>query len=186
MRESAVSLLVPVLPLAPLSLGVIWLVVRRSLKPIKAFRHEIGARDRANLTPIAIEKLPTELATIASSVNHLLVRLRHAIEAEREFAANAAHELRTPVAGALAQIQQLNLELPYGNARTRAQEIEKSLVRLGRLTEKLLQLARAEAGIGLAEETADLAAVIRLVASDFEHSPTILGGSYLLWILQPR
>lgn len=175
MRESALSLLVPVLPLAPLSLGVIWLVVRRSLKPINAFRHEIGARDSANLTPIEIEKLPIELATIASSVNHLLVRLRRAIEADREFAANAAHELRTPVAGALAQIQRLYLELPNGNARTRAQEIEESLARLGRLTEKLLQLARAEAGIGTSEEPADLAAVIRLVAADFERSPEFSG-----------
>lgn len=168
MRESALSLLVPVLPLAPLSLVVIWLVVRRSLKPIGTFRHEIGARDSANLMPIEVEKLPVELATIASSVNHLLARLSHAIEAEREFTANAAHELRTPVAGALAQVQQLSRELPKGTARTRAQDIETALMRLARLTEKLLQLARADSGIGLTQAPADLAAIIRLVAADFE------------------
>ncbi|WP_280821675.1 sensor histidine kinase [Pseudaminobacter soli (ex Li et al. 2025)] len=170
MRESAFSLLVPVLPLAPLSLVVIWLVVRQSLKPIGSFTREIAARDSANLSPIEVETLPTELGTIASSVNHLLARLRDAINAEREFTANAAHELRTPIAGALAQVQRLALELPTGGARIRAHNVETSLMRLTRLTEKLLQLARAEAGIGLAAEAIDLAVVIRLVAAEFERS----------------
>lgn len=175
MRESAFSLLVPVLPLAPLSLVVIWLVVRQSLKPIGAFRQEIGARDSANLVPIEVETLPVELATIASSVNHLLARLGNAIEAEREFTANAAHELRTPVAGALAQVQQLGRELPNGTARNRAKDIETSLAQLARLTEKLLQLARADAGIGIARVPTDLAAVIRLVSGDFERSSQYSG-----------
>ncbi|PSJ53216.1 two-component sensor histidine kinase [Mesorhizobium soli] len=170
MRESAFSLLVPVLPLVPLSLVVIWLVVRQSLKPIASFRQEIATRDGANLTPIGIETLPTELGTIASSVNHLLARLRDAINAEREFTANAAHELRTPIAGALAQVQRLVLELPTGKTRTRAQDVETSLMRLTRLTEKLLQLARAEAGIGLAVDATDLAVPIRLIAAEFERS----------------
>lgn len=170
MRESALSLLVPVLPLAPLSLLVIWFVVRRSLKPIGVFRQEIGARDGANLAPIDPADLPVELATIAGSVNHLLVRLRHAIDAEKEFAANSAHELRTPIAGALAQVQRLILELPNGKARGRAQDVEASLARLAHLAEKLLQLARADAGIGAARTPADLVAVIRMVAAEFERN----------------
>ena len=62
--------------------------------------------------PVATEGLPDEIATVAASVNALIGRLRGALEAERSFTANSAHELRTPIAAALAQTQRLIAELP--------------------------------------------------------------------------
>ncbi|MBX3568145.1 MAG: sensor histidine kinase N-terminal domain-containing protein [Rhizobiaceae bacterium] len=167
MFEGMLSLLLPVLVLAPLSMVAIWYLVRRSLAPITVVRSQIGLRDGANLEPLGLSGIPAELQGIATSVDRLLERLRAAIDAEREFAANSAHELRTPVAGALAQVQRLIAELPDGTRMRRAEEVERSLEGLAHLTEKLLQLSRAESGIGLATRPTNVVAVVRMVAEEF-------------------
>ena len=166
MTEGAVALFLPIFALVPLSILAIWLIVRRALAPVGALRAAIGERSGMNLAPLDGTVLPEELAGIAASVNDLLRRLRTALEAERHFAANSAHELRTPIAGALAQTQRLVAELPDGAARERARRIEESLHGLARLSGKLLQLARAEAGVGLAAEPTDLVPVLRLVVDE--------------------
>src|SRR5690606_28950336 len=80
-------------------------------------------------------------------------------------------ELRTPIAGALAQTQRLLAELPDGTLKLRALQIEATLTALARLSEKLLQLARAESGIGLTVEPTDIVAILALVIEDFERKP---------------
>ena len=151
-----------------MSIAVIWYVIRRSLAPIDVLRQEIGARDGGYLSPMGMIGLPVELDTIAASVDRLLERLQTVLDAERAFAANSAHELRTPIAGALAQTQRLIAELPRGAAKARARVVETSLSSLGHIVEKLLQLARAEAGIGISDHAMDLVPTIRLVVEDFE------------------
>lgn len=170
MAEGAIVLVLPLLALVPLSVIAIWLTVRRALAPVGSLRAAIGERHGMNLAPLEAGALPPELAGIASAVDDLLRRLRAALESERQFAANSAHELRTPIAGALAQTQRLAAELPEGAARERARAIERSLQGLSRLTAKLLQLARAEAGIGLAATSSDLVPVLRLVADELARS----------------
>ncbi|MDP3895035.1 MAG: HAMP domain-containing sensor histidine kinase, partial [Mesorhizobium sp.] len=130
-------------------------------------RAEIGERDGANMSPLGVAALPPELETIALSVNRLLERLRAALESERDFTSNSAHELRTPIAGALAQTQRLIVELPPGALVERARKIETALSDLARLAEKLLQLARAEAGIGAAAGEVDLVEIAGMVMADF-------------------
>ncbi len=173
--EGAVSLFIPLIFLAPASMLIIWLVVRRSLKPVERLRTEIGSRDGSNLSPMTNSDLPEELRPIAISVNRLFERLRTALDAERAFASNSAHELRTPIAGALAQTQRLLAELPNGPSKLRAGQIEATLSSLGRLSEKLLQLARAESGIGLSVEPTDIVSVLELVMDDFERKPGNMG-----------
>jgi two-component system OmpR family sensor kinase len=175
MRESAVTLLLPVIVLIPASIFAIWFIVGRALKPIETLRREIATKDSGNMAPVDDGRLPKEIKPIAHSVNLLLGRLRSALEAEREFTANSAHELRTPIAGALAQVQRLAEELPAGAAKTRARRIENSLVNLGRLAEKLLQLSRAEAGIGASGTVTDLRQVLEMVVSDYERDSRTSG-----------
>ncbi|PVE47402.1 hypothetical protein DDE23_11185 [Pararhodobacter aggregans] len=95
-----------------------------------------------------------------------LARLDAAFEAERSFAANAAHELRTPLAGAIAQIQRLKQETQEAPVMARAAAIEETLKRLTRLSERLLQLARAEGGKLRADQPGDLRPVARLLVDD--------------------
>ncbi|MEW9834895.1 sensor histidine kinase [Mesorhizobium marinum] len=170
MSEGLQALLLPLLALVPLSVIAVWTIVRRALRPIGALSAQIGARSGANLAPLAPGPLPPELSTIAHSVDDLLDRLRRTIEAERSFTANSAHELRTPIAGSLAQTQRLIEELEAGPARDRALQIERSLHGLSRLAEKLLQLARADAGIGLAANPVVLEPIVRMVAEEFSGS----------------
>jgi two-component system OmpR family sensor kinase len=159
----------PLFALLPLTALVVWLVIHLSFRPTIAFCDAIEQRGRGNLTPVDGGKLPSELKPVAAAVNALLARLRSALEAERSFTANSAHELRTPIAAALAQTQRLIAELPDAN-RERARSIESALRRLTRLSEKLLQLAKAEGGGLLAEQPSDLAAVLALVVDEAARS----------------
>ena len=167
MRESAATLLWPLIVLIPASIFAVWFVVGRALKPIETLRQDIATKDGGNMAPIESGRLPREIKPIARSDNLLLARLRAALEAEREFTANSAHELRTPIAGALAQTQRLAQELPAGPVRQRAQQVEASLANLGRLAEKLLQLSRAEAGIGRSDTPSDLKAILDMLMVDY-------------------
>ncbi len=174
-RESGVALLWPLLALIPASIVAISVIVGRSLRPIDRLRSQIATKDGGNMAPLESETLPRELQPIARSVNLLLDRLRLALEAEREFTANSAHELRTPIAGALAQTQRLIAELPQGQLTERAGRIETSLSNLGRLAEKLLQLSRAQAGIGAGDKPVDLIAVIETVIGDYDRDTGTAG-----------
>ena len=155
-REALFALLLPLLALIPVSLLGTWLFVRISLRSVLAYRRALEARGAGDLSPINVARLPAEIDPLADAVNHLLERLRKTLEAERSFTANSARELRTPMAATLAQIQRLHQEAPEGPLRVRAAKIENSLRDLARLSEKLMQLAKAEGGGLLSEAPQDL------------------------------
>jgi len=166
-RAMAARLSLPLLLVIPLSLGAIFLVVRRSLAPVRHLSDDLGVRGARNLAPLADHGLPSELTPIVGGVNALLARRTAAFEAERSFAASAAHELRTPGAGAIAQAQRLKAETADASAAARADEIEATLKRLNRLSEKLMQLARAEGARLRTGTPADLRPILRLIVDDF-------------------
>ncbi len=165
-RDAILLLAWPLVLLLPLGIAGTWVLVAVTLRPVVAFRHEIEARGSGHLAPVSVSHLPSEIAPVAEAVNALMARLRRALDAERSFTANSAHELRTPVAAALAQAQRLRAELPEGAARARTVEIESALKRLARLSEKLLQLARAEGAGLIGEAPEDLVPALRLVLHD--------------------
>jgi two-component system OmpR family sensor kinase len=165
-REVLVGLARPLALIVPLSLIGVWAVVRLSTTSLRRFRSEIERRGAGDLTAVAAGDLPSEIQPVAQAVNQLLERLRRALEAERSFAANSAHELRTPVAAALAQTQRLIIETTDAAARTRARDIEAALRRLSGLSEKLMQLARAEGGRLHGAEPVDTCTILRMVAGE--------------------
>ncbi|MBL9059532.1 MAG: HAMP domain-containing protein, partial [Mangrovicoccus sp.] len=165
-REVRMGLGLPLVLLLPVTLAAVVLAVRTSLRPLRRFRDAMAARGARDLSPVASPGLPREIAPVAETVNALLARLKAAFEAERSFAASAAHELRTPLAGALAQAQRLRAETPDPAAAARAGEIEATLKRLTRLAERLMQLARAEGGRLRLDHAADLRPVARIVVDE--------------------
>ncbi|MGV8892043.1 MAG: ATP-binding protein [Burkholderiaceae bacterium] len=169
-RDATITLLQPLLLLVPISLFGIWLLVRLSLRSVLSYRDAIERRGVGDLSPIETGQLPTEINPLADAVNHLMERLRCALEAERSFAANSAHELRTPLASTLAQIQRLRHEAPEGPLQARIAQIEASLRDLSRLSEKLMQLAKAEGGGLLSETPQDLAALLDFIVQDLRRT----------------
>lgn len=169
-REIRISLGLPLLVVVPGALLAILVVVRASFAPVRRFRDALGRRNERELDPVPAGDLPSEIEPVAATVNTLLGRLRCAFAAERSFAANAAHELRTPLAGAIAQAQRLRSETRDEAAARRAGEIEASLKRLARRSERLLQLARAEGARLRVDAASDIRSVLRIVTDDIARS----------------
>ena len=169
-RSMLIELSLPLLLVIPLSLLAIALAVQRGFAPLRALERAISRRGAQDLSPLAVRGLPRELEPFAAEVNDLFDRLQEAFEAERSFAANAAHELRTPVAGAIAQAQRLRAETADPGAARRAGEIETVLKRMMRTSEKLMQLARAEGGRMRQAEATDMRPVLRIIAQDFQRA----------------
>jgi two-component system OmpR family sensor kinase len=167
--DTSLALLLPLIFLIPISLVGVWWVIKRSLRRVVRLQQSIEVRGGGDLSPVAVERLPEEFEPIMISVNRLLERLRRAIEAERSFTANSAHELRTPLATALAKLQRLKTETQDAGVKAQASEIEESLRTLARLSEKLLELAKAEGGSALSEQVDNLVPILRMVASDYDH-----------------
>lgn len=166
-RETLVAMLVPSVVLMPLALvGAIWFT-RRRLAPVTDLSEEVAGRGAKDLRPLSPRPLPLELEPIRAAVDQLMAQLSDALSAERAFSANAAHELRTPIAATLAQTQRLIAEADTPALRQRADGIATSLQRLSRLSEKLLDLARAEGVTAQNDMAHDMAPVLQLVVSDF-------------------
>ncbi len=165
-RESVTALVAPLPLLVPLSLALVWFIVRTSLGSVATLRERIESRGERDLAPLPVEDLPTELRPIVTSVNGLMSRLERAIEAERDFASNSAHELRTPIAAALAGTQRLIAGLRDEDSRERALQVEIALRSLAALAAKLVQLARAESGFLVGDDAVDLHAVLPHIVAE--------------------
>nr|WP_237168716.1 histidine kinase dimerization/phospho-acceptor domain-containing protein [Paracoccus shandongensis] len=137
--------------------------VASALRPATRLAQLLRERSARDLSPVDAGRLPVELAPIPEALNGYLDTIRARIEAERQFATNAAHELRTPVAAASAQAQLIAVGLADGDAAGR---LAGALGRMGDLIERLLQLSRAEAGAGIGAGPADLVRVTRMVIAD--------------------
>jgi two-component system, OmpR family, sensor kinase len=154
-----------------LFLPLLWFLIRwavvRSMRSLDQLRSEIGRRDGSNLSQIPEMGLPTELAPIQTAVNRLLERLERALATERQFAANSAHELRTPIAAVLAQMQLLAAQLAGTQHAERSAPIVVQIKGLSSLAEKLLQLSRSGAGVGMQRERVDIMTVVQILVDEF-------------------
>ncbi len=169
-REVTIGLILPLSVVIPLGLIGVLLIVQLSLRSVRRFSRALASRGASDLSAVGDDNLPEEIKPMAKAVNNVLNRLGRTLEAERSFAANAAHELRTPVAAALAQTQRLMSETSDANVGQRAADIEVSLRRLTRLSEKLMQLARAEGGRLRLDNSSDLRPILRMALTELNRT----------------
>jgi two-component system sensor histidine kinase QseC len=136
-----------------------WFLVRRLLRPLEDTAMHIGAKSPHDLTPVQAANPPRELQSILDALNALLARLASALDSERRFTADAAHELRTPLAALRMRVQLIERELKLPTPHL--QQLRADLDRCTALVESLLALARLEPQAEpLARERVDLAALL--------------------------
>jgi len=155
LEEMAESLAWPALGLLAM-LGLLsWLLIRRLLRPLEDTAMLIDAKSPHDLTPVRAQNPPRELQPILAALNALLARLAKALDSERRFTADAAHELRTPLAALRMRVQLIERELKLPGAHLK--QLRADLDRCTALVENLLALARLEPRAEpLVRETVDL------------------------------
>ena len=163
----ALRTVAPLLLLLPLLGWLVWMAVGRGLRPLREIATEVRARDASTLAPLAVRRMPDEIAPLSDALNQLLSRLSHAIDTQRAFVADAAHALRTPLAALQLQAQLVErAESPEARQQALG-NLRQGLERLTHLVAQLLTLARQEPGaVTLPREPVDLRALAADVVAE--------------------
>jgi len=165
-------------PLAALLAFAVFIVFRAShslVQQVQRTANAVSRQDPQALGLLPLDGVATEMRPAVEATNRLLARLADALEAERSFTYNSAHELRTPIAAALAQAQLLAARAEETALKEPAGALVAALSRLARLAERLLALARADGAQALADEWVDLSQVVRLTVDEFSQNPRLRG-----------
>ena len=160
-RQLLASSALPELAFFLVALAVVWYGVGRGLAPLEDLRAELAARAPRDLRPVAEEHAPVEVRPLVQALNDLLRRLGESIDAQQRFVADAAHQLRTPLAALQAQVDAARaVALPPELAAT-VEHLHAAARRAAHLSRQLLTLAAVEPSTGrpFAPEPTDLAAV---------------------------
>ena len=169
-RTLALQAVMPFAWLTPLLMLAVWWIIKRSLAPIERTRRAVASRVADDFSPLADGGLPDEVRPLVDELNLLFSRVRGAFEAQKNFVADAAHELRSPLTALKLQAQALR----RADADPAVREAGITRLNLGldraiRLVEQLLLLAREEAGTGQMSSSAgrvDLQQVVQLAVAD--------------------
>ncbi len=170
--------------------------VGKALAPLREVEAEVARRSVGDLQSLDPSSAPAEVRGLIEAINHMIGRVAEAVDAQRQFLANAAHQLKTPIAGLRLQAQLALKADPDGPARDSMREVERRAAHSAHLIEQLLTLARADAGpdvlpaapCALADVAADVIerclpdAIARGVDLGFEHDgrPGVIVANRLL------
>ena len=135
----------PIAVMMPILMLVVWWVVSGSLEPVARVRSQVAARQADDLSPVSEAGLPDEVRPLVQELNLLFGRVRTAFDAQQNFVADAAHELRTPLAALKLQAQSLERADSPEARQVAVARLTAGIERATRLVEQLLVLARQEA-----------------------------------------
>jgi len=160
------SLMWPLLLGLPLLALAAWWAVRLGLAPLDRLSHKLAQRQPDALEAVSLDPAPTELQPLVAALNTLFDRLARLIETERRFTADAAHELRTPIAGIRAQAQVARGATGDAERRHALDQLLIGCDRAARLIDQLLMLARVDAGQRGEGGPQELGALVRLAVAE--------------------
>jgi two-component system OmpR family sensor kinase len=141
-REIVERVVLPLVLLVPAVILTVLLLVKRGLRPLTRFAHELDSRRPDALASLPLSALPAELLPMATAMNELLARLSRALAAQEVFIADAAHELLTPLTALQVQVQMLERARTEERRERATEDVRSSLERCIGLTRQLLTLAR--------------------------------------------
>lgn len=144
LQDIVVAAAVPFLIAMAGSLMTLWLGVRHGLAPLVSIRKALAERDPTALRKLPDTQVPGELRPLVATINLLLDRIQRAMERERRFTGDAAHELRTPLTAVKTHIQVARLANGGSETATALLHAEEGVLRLQRMMEQLLMLARVD------------------------------------------
>lgn len=159
----------PIMLLAPALMLVVWWAVGRSLAPVANVRSQMAARKADDLSPVSEEALPDEVRPLIQELNLLFERLHQAFDAQKSFVADAAHELRSPLAALKIQVQGLQRAPDEATREVAVKRLSAGIDRATHLVDQLLVLARQEASAAsgvVHDQDVDLAQVGLLALTD--------------------
>ena len=158
----------PMLVMVPLLMVVVWWVVSASLAPVSRVRQQVAARQADDLSELDERDLPDEIHPLVHELNLLFQRLSHAFDAQKNFVADAAHELRSPLAALKLQVQGLRRAADDAARDIAIHRLNAGIDRATRLVEQLLVLARQQSNsaLGAKSSPVDLTALVQLSMAD--------------------
>jgi two-component system, OmpR family, sensor kinase len=164
----ALRTLIPIAVMAPVLMLVVWWVVSLSLAPVSRVRRQVAERQADDLSAVQEAGLPDEIRPLVQELNLLFGRVRQAFEAQKSFVADAAHELRSPLAALKLQVQGLQRAEDDSARQLAVRRLVAGIDRATRLVEQLLLLARhqAQAETGARPQPVDLAELARQAVAD--------------------
>jgi len=168
-NEIIKGVILPQFIILPVILALVWFALSRGLSPLAQLQERIRARPPDDLSPIDSRQVPEEISPLVGSLNDMLARLAHTIAAQKRFIADAAHQMKTPLAGMRMQSELALRQVDPNEIHRSLEQLAKSSESATRLVNQLLALARAEnqPHAGLALEPLDLAALARDVVQDW-------------------
>ena len=143
-RELSIGVALPQAFLAACAALIIWFAVTRALAPLALMRQEIEQRSHRDLSALPVAHVPFEVRPMIEAMNALLTRLGEAMSARQRFIADAAHQLRTPIAGLRTQTELALRETEPAAMRAALSQLQNAVDRTTHLINQLLTLARAE------------------------------------------
>ncbi len=164
-RELVRDVLIPLLALGTVLSVLVYGGIRRGLAPLQRLEAQLAHRSTAALTPIELNEAPQEVHSLATTLNELLATLRRSLSQEKRFLNDAAHQLRTPLAGLISQSELAMQETDPQALRERLQKVHLGAQRSAHLVGQLLSLARTEGAIE--RQPVDVSALARDVAREY-------------------
>ncbi|MEY5099176.1 MAG: hypothetical protein RJA36_1895, partial [Pseudomonadota bacterium] len=143
-RRIMVDMLLPLSSLILLMTLIVWVGIRAGLAPLARLRDQVEGRAPADLAPLQLEDAPRELRSLVAALNALLTGAGQSVAAQKRFIGDAAHQLRTPLAGLKSQTELALQAATDPLLRSRLQRVHESATRSAHLVTQLLTLARAE------------------------------------------
>lgn len=163
------GVILPQFIILPVILGLVWFALSRGLSPLAELQGRIRARPQGDLSPIDPRQVPEEISPLVGSFNDMLERLGETVEMQKRFIADAAHQMKTPLAGMRMQSELALRQVDPEEIHRSLEQLAKSSESATRLVNQLLALARAEnqPQAGLAFDEVDLAHLARETVQDW-------------------